>query len=31
MRHGTGQPGALGIYVDIGTEAFVSDIRAVPL
>ena len=31
MRHGAGWPGALGIYVDIGTEAFVSDIRAVPL
>ena len=27
MKHGTRQAGALGIYVDVGTEAFVSDIR----
>lgn len=26
MKHGTGQAGSLGVYVDIGTEAFVSDI-----
>lgn len=27
MKHGTGHAGAIGIYVDIGTEAFVSDIK----
>jgi len=27
MKHGAGEAGSLGIYVDIGTEAFVSDIR----
>lgn len=26
MKHGAGREGALGIYVDIGTEAFVSDV-----
>ena len=29
MKHGFGQSGALGIYVDIGTEAFVSDIKVI--
>lgn len=27
MKHGAGQAGALGIYVDVGTEAFVSSIE----
>lgn len=27
MKHGIGQSGFLGIYVDIGTEAFVSDVK----
>lgn len=27
MKHGKGAKGALGIYVDIGTEAFVSDLK----
>lgn len=27
QKHGKGRPGALGIYVDVGTEAFVSDLR----
>ena len=30
MKHGAGQAGALSIYVDIGTEAFVSDITVTP-
>lgn len=27
MKHGKGTKGSLGIYVDIGTEAFVSDLK----
>lgn len=30
MKHGAGQAGSLGIYVDIGTEAFVSEITVEP-
>ena len=30
LKHGSGSAGRLGIYVDIGTEAFVSDITVVP-
>lgn len=29
MKHGEGEKGALGIYVDVGTEAFVSDINII--
>ena len=29
MKHGTGQAGEMGIYVDIGTEAFLSEIKVV--
>lgn len=29
MKHGAGRPGAVGIFVDIGTEALVSEIRVV--
>lgn len=31
MKHGKGRTGAFGIYVDVGTEAFVSDLRVTPL
>lgn len=27
MKHGTGQKGSLGIFVDVGTEAFVSELK----
>ena len=30
LKHGSGSKGLLGIYVDIGTEAFVSDIQVIP-
>lgn len=30
IKHGSGDKGMLGIYVDIGTEAFVSDLTFVP-
>lgn len=29
MKHGSGSKGMLGIYVDVGTEAFVSDMKIV--
>lgn len=29
MKHGAGERGSLGVFVDIGTEAFVSDIKIV--
>lgn len=29
MKHGIGQKGSLGIFVDIGTEAFVSELKVV--
>ena len=27
MKHGVGQHGSVGIFVDIGTEAFISDLK----
>lgn len=29
MKHGIGEKGAVGVFVDIGTEAFVSDLRII--